>query len=154
LIAYVVEADNTAECRLPLRDLILKVRAFKELAKADRLDALGSEDDEEGDGDIEELEETNTVGRASTAAELPVVAGTKRPHSPTTSEVVQVDMATGAVVRVHSNQAVAAAAVGGLETFVSKCLNGVVDEAYGYGWRYPTAKEELQRRQEKELQGQ
>lgn len=83
--------------------------------------------------------------------------GSKRPRVPGSSRVVQIDITTGRVIRIHPNKETAAAAVGGLETFISTCLGGVVDEAYGFGWRYPTVEEEeeleaMQRAEERQLQ--
>ena len=85
----------------------------------------------------------------------PTVGG-KRPRAPVSSRVMQMDVATGRVIRIHHSKEAAAAAVGGLETFISTCLSGVVDEAYGFGWRYPTADEEeeieaMQRAEERQL---
>ena len=127
-----VDADNESEGRPPLRYLILSIRAFKRKAKAER-DSVDSENDD--DADIEEMDEEEAE------ASHPTV-GVKRPRAPGSSRVVQVEIASGQVIRIHPTKEAAAAAVGGLETFISTCLSGVVDEAYGFGWRYPTAEEE------------
>ena len=82
--------------------------------------------------------------------------GSKRQRAPGSARVVQVEISTGRTIKIHPNKEAAAAAVGGLETFISTCMGGVVDEAYGFGWRYPTVEEEeeldaLQRAEEREL---
>ena len=121
----VVEQDNLSAGRVPLGELILLVRENKRLGKAgkEERDAAGQSEDDEDLGDIEEVDEGE-------AAEPGPARGSR------TGVVEQLDMVSGAVLKRFPNQATAAAAVNGLETFISKCLQGVVDEAYGFKWRY------------------
>jgi hypothetical protein len=131
-----VEEDNKQADREHLRIIMLNIRNFKKAAAAEmKRDSLVANEDFD-DMDIEEIDELADIEEIDEP--LPPVPVNK-PRSPGSSYVEQVDLLTGQVLKTHKDQAAAAAAVNGLETFISKCLVGVVDEAYGYAWRYCNA---------------
>lgn len=132
-----MEEDNAQEGRPSLKEVAAEIRAFKKHMSELRKDsALLANMDDDDLGDIEELEEEEEEPRVAHRA------------APTGTRIEQLDLGSGAVVHSFENVKHAALSVGGLETFISNCVHGVVDEAYGFGWRFAQVKEEAEAEEE------